>query len=413
MKKKVILIVLSFAILSILSFGNIVGAENISDLQNQKNELQEQINQTNQEISDLQIELTENLEQLNNLNLKISTYEKDVASLEENLSKISVEIEEIEVELEIIEENYYIQKELLVNRIVALYEAGDILYLDVLLNSNSVSDFISNYFLIGEIVKHDNQLLETIETQKIQIETIKHTLTQREETLNSLKENKEKTAISLENSKIIRNSYIAKLTEEEKAMQEKIDKYQTELNSIDSQITLLTSISIGENYVGGEFVWPAPGYTTITSNFGMRVHPIFKVNRMHTGTDIAMPTGSYIVSSNDGVVIKSVYTSSYGNMVMIDHGGGISTLYAHGSEIIAQTGDTVKKGDLIMKAGSTGWSTGPHLHYEVRINGTPMDPMEFLSKQAEYLQKESQNEENQVDEVNNNQEDKINEGENL
>jgi len=337
MKKKVILIVLSFAILSILSFENIVGAENISDLQSQKNELQEQINQTNQEISDLQIELTENLEQLNNLNLKISTYEKDVASLKENLSKILVEIEEITAELEIIEENYYIQKEALIDRVVALYEAGDVLYLDVLLNSNSVSDFISNYFLIGEIVKYDNELLETIETQKIQIETIKNTLTEREKNLNLLKQNKEKTAISLENSKIIRNSYIAKLTEEEKAMQEKIDKYQTELNSLDAQITLLTSINLGEDFVGGEFIWPAPGYSTITSKFGMRFHPVLKVNNLHKGTDIAMPTGSYIIASNDGVVIKSMYTTGYGNMVMLDHGGGITTLYAHGSEIIAQT----------------------------------------------------------------------------
>ena len=109
-----------------------------------------------------------------------------------------------------------------------------------------------------------------------------------------------------------------------------------------------------------------------------------------------MPTGSYIVASNDGVVIKSMYTTGYGNMVMLDHGGGITTLYAHGSEIVAQTGQTVKKGDLIMKAGSTGWSTGPHLHFEVRINGTPMDAMEFLSKQSEYLQEETENENNET-----------------
>ena len=406
MRKKVTLIVMAFAILSILSLKNIVGAENLNDLQNQKNELQEQIDEANQEISDLKIELTENLEQLNNLNLKITTYEQEVASLEENLSELATEVEEITDKLVVIEENYNIQREALIDRVVALYEAGDILYLDVLLNSNSVSEFVSNYFLIQEIVKYDNELLETIEIQKTQIETIKDTLTKRKETLDTLKANKEKTAISLENSKIIRNSYIAKLTEDEKVMQEKIDKYQAELNSIDSQITLLTSLNLGEDFVGGEFIWPAPGYTTITSNYGMRVHPIFKVNRMHTGTDIAMPTGSYIVASNDGVVIKSVYTSSYGNMVMIDHGGGITTLYAHGSEIVAQTGDTVKKGDLVMKAGSTGWSTGPHLHFEVRINGNTMDPMEFLSKQAEYLQEESQNEENS------NKEDKTNGGKN-
>ena len=343
MKKKVALIFIALVILLILSLINIVDAENISDLQNQKNELQEQINEANQEISDLQIELTENLEQLNNLNLKITTFEQEVASLEENLIKITSEVEKISTKLNIIQESYNTQREALANRVVALYEAGDIVYLDVLLNSSSVSEFVSNYFLIGEIVKYDNELLETIETQKIQVETIKNTLTEREETLNSIKENKEKTAISLENSKIIRNSYIAKLTEEEKAMQEKIDKYQTELNNIDAQITLLTSLNLGEDFVGGEFIWPAPGYSTITSKFGMRYHPVLKVNSLHKGTDIAMPTGSYIVSSNDGVVIKSMYTTGYGNMVMIDHGGGITTLYAHGSEIIAQTRTNSKK----------------------------------------------------------------------
>lgn len=337
MRKKVVLIVLAFSILLIISLKNIVGAEDLSDLQNQKNELQEQITEANEQIEDLQIELTENLEQLNNLNFKIATYEEEISSLEENLNKLSLEVEEITAKLSIIEESYNTQKEALANRIVALYEAGDILYLDVLLNSNSVSEFVSNYFLIGEIVKYDNELLETIEAQKIQIETIKNTLTERKETLDEIKENKEKTAISLENSKIIRNSYIAKLTEDEKAMQEKIDKYQTELNSIDAQITLLTSLNIGEDFVGGEFIWPAPGYSTITSKFGMRYHPVLKVNNLHKGTDIAMTTGSYIIASNDGVVIKSMYTTGYGNMVMIDHGGGITTLYAHGSEIIAET----------------------------------------------------------------------------
>jgi len=337
MNKKVALIIFAFSIMAIIASSTMVGAENLNDLHNKKNEIQEQITQSNEQIEDIKIELTENLEQLNNLNQKITTYEEEIFTLEENLSKISTEIEDISARLNIIEESYSIQKEALENRIVALYEAGDIIYLDVLLSSNSFSEFISNYFLIGEIVKYDNELLETIESQKIQIETIKNTLTERKESLDSIKKNKEKTSIALENSKIIRNSYIAKLTDDEKAMQEKIDKYQTELNSIDSQIALLTSINIGEDYVGGEFIWPSPGYSTITSKFGWRFHPVLKVNNLHKGTDIAMPTGSYIIASNDGVVIKSMYTTGYGNMVMIDHGGGITTLYAHGSEIIAGT----------------------------------------------------------------------------
>lgn len=408
MKKKVILVL---TILLTILFSTIVVAENLNDLQNKKNELQNQITESNEQIEDIKIELTENLEQLNSLNQKIETYETEISSLEENLSKISLEIDDITVKLNSIEESYNLQREALQNRLVALYEAGDIYYLDVLLKSNTISEFISNYYMIGEIARYDNELLENIGKQKNEIETIKTTLTERKNSLESIKKNKEKTTISLENSKIIRNSYINKLTDDEKAMQEKIDKYQAELNSLDAQITTLTSLNIGEDYIGGEFMWPAPGYSTVTSKFGMRYHPVLKITNLHKGNDIAMPTGSYIVASNDGVVTQAFYTTGYGNMIMIDHGGGITTLYAHGSEIISQVGDTVKKGDLIMKAGSTGWSTGPHLHFEVRINGTPIDSIEFLNNQSKYLGNEENNEPDENNQINqeNNQ---VNGGEN-
>lgn len=381
MNKKVILVILVI-ILSLIGFYGIVLAEDLSELQNQKNELQNQINESNEQIQEIQIELTENLEQLNNLKEKIYTYESEIASLENNLNDVEKEIETVTDKLSIIEENYNLQRMALQNRIVALYEAGDIVYLDVLLSSNSVSEFISNYYLIGEIVRYDNELLENIENQKTQIEEIKNSLEEKQENIKTVKKNKEKTTIALENAKVIRNSYINKLTLEEKETQSKIDEYQTELNNLEAQILALTTGNIGSDYIGGEFAWPAPGYTTITSRFGMRIHPILKVARVHSGTDIAMPTGAYVIAANDGVVIQAMYTTGYGNMVMIDHGGGVVTLYGHGSEIIAQTGQEVKKGDIIMKAGSTGWSTGPHLHFEVRINGTAVDSLPFITKQS-------------------------------
>ena len=129
----------------------------------------------------------------------------------------------------------------------------------------------------------------------------------------------------------------------------------------------------------------------------MRVHPILKTYSVHKGTDIGAPTGSYVVASNDGTVITSTYTTGYGNMIMIDHGGGIVTLYAHGVELIAKLRDQVKKGDLIMKAGSTGWSTGPHLHFEVRFNGQAIDSLEFLQNQSKYLNTENGEIRNDID----------------
>lgn len=352
MNKKTALTIICVVVILIFLTG-IVGAENLNELQDKKNELQNQITQSNEQIDQIQIELTENLEQLNSINEKIYGYESEISSLEKNLGDIEQEIQAVTEKLNLVEENYNLQRDVLQNRLVALYESGDIVYLDVLLNSNSISDFISNYYLIGEIAKYDNKLLENIENQKTQIENVKTKLEENKENVKTIKKNKEKTTIALENSKIIRNSYINKLSEQEKETQSKIDVFETELNNIEAQIVALTTGNIGLDYVGGEFAWPAPGYTTITSNFGMRYHPIFKVNRMHSGTDIGMPTGAYIVAANDGVVIKSMYTTGYGNMVMIDHGGGVATVYGHGSEIIAQTGQTVKRGDIIMKAGST------------------------------------------------------------
>lgn len=380
MNKKRILIIF-IILLSLIGLCGIVVAENLEDLQNKKSDLQNQINESNEQIQEIQIELTENLEKLNSIEEKIYNYESEIALLETDLNDIEAEIEKTTEKLNIVEENYNLQKEAFQSRMVAIYESGDIVYIDVLLHSNSFSDFISNYYLIGEIAKYDNNLLENIEEQKKQIETTKTLLEEKKKNLQQLKNNKEKTTIALENSKIIRNSYISKLTDQEKETQNKINEYQTELNNLESQIVALTTGNIGSDYIGGEFAWPAPGYTTITSRYGMRIHPILKTARVHTGTDIAMPTGAYIIAANDGVVIKSMYTTGYGNMVMIDHGGGVSTLYGHGSEIIAQTGQEVKKGDIIMKAGSTGWSTGPHLHFEVRINGTAVDSLPYITNQ--------------------------------
>jgi murein DD-endopeptidase MepM/ murein hydrolase activator NlpD len=124
--------------------------------------------------------------------------------------------------------------------------------------------------------------------------------------------------------------------------------------------------------------WPVPGYSRISSYYGMRIHPIFKTKKLHTGIDIPAPTGTAITSAGDGTVIFSDWLGGYGKAVMIDHGGGMVTLYAHNSATNAKVGQTVKRGATIAKAGSTGNSTGPHLHFEVRKNGAYVDPIPWL-----------------------------------
>ncbi len=400
MPKKIILTCLLIVVV-LVSFTTVVIADDLIDLQNRKNELNNQITEANEQVENIQIELTDTLKQIDNLDQKIETYQGQVDELNGKLETLQNQIKTAEEKLTNLENNYKIQRKTFQNRIVAQYEAGDVQYLDVLLSSNTLSEFISNYYLIGEIAKYDRNLLDNIDRQKNEIEKIKTTLTEREKNLKTVKENKEKTATALENAKVIKNSYAKQLTDSEKETQAKIAEYQRELDNLEAQIVTITSIKVGEDYVGGEFAWPAPGYSTITSKYGMRVHPILKTHRVHSGTDIAMPMGAYIIAANDGVVTKAGYSSTgYGNMVLIDHGGGVSTLYGHGSEILVQTGQTVKRGDIIMKAGSTGWSTGPHLHFEVRINGQHVDSLPYIT--GKKITKETDN--NQENTTSENQE---------
>ena len=401
MPKKIILTCLLVMLVGLVCFTTVVVADDLSDLQERKNELNSQITEANEQVENIQIELTDTLKQIDNLDQKIETYQTQVDELNGKLETLQNQIKTAEEKLINLENNYKIQRKTFQNRIVAQYEAGDVQYLDVLLSSNTLSEFISNYYLIGEIAKYDRNLLDNIDRQKNEIEKIKTALTEREKNLKTLKENKEKTATALENAKVIKNSYAKQLTESEKETQAKIAEYQKELDNLEEQIVAITSIKVGEDYVGGEFAWPAPGYSTITSKYGMRVHPILKTHRVHSGTDIAMPMGAYIIAANDGIVTKAGYSSTgYGNMVLIDHGGGVSTLYGHGSEILVQTGQTVKRGDIIMKAGSTGWSTGPHLHFEVRINGQHVDSLPYIT--GKKITKETDN--NQENTTTDNQE---------
>ena len=375
--KKIYLIVFIIIILTTI-ITNISYAENIEELQNEKQQIKDELSKANEELEHMQIELTDNLTAISKIDLQIQEKDGEWQKTNEELEKIKQEINVIKEKLNRLEKSYNKQKDMCEKRLVALYEMGKTTYLDVLLNSKNITEFISNYYLIGEIAEYDNDLLDTIQREKNSIETISKDLNTKNEELNSIKASEEKTLVALENARTIRNSYVNSLSEDEKKLKEQADECQNKLNLIDSQILFLTVGEIDSDYVGGEFLWPTPGYKTITSYFGTRLHPILKTYRIHYGIDIGAPNGAYVVAANSGVVTTSSYLSASGNAIIIDHGGGVSTLYAHASELIAQVGDKVEKGDVIMKVGSTGLSTGPHLHFGISINGKYVDPLPYL-----------------------------------
>ena len=390
--RKILCIVLAFVVcsFSIMPFvyaednetntSNTNSTNQTTDLHTQQQELQNQINEATGQLEDVQDDLTENLQQVQKLDERIANSQSELDELNTQITELQTSIDEVGERLKEAEDRYNRQQEILETRLVAMYESGETNYLDVILSSRSISDFLSNYFLITELAGYETDLLNDMEEQKNEIDKEKRNLDDTQQQLATIKANQTKTAKVLENTKSVRQNFINKLTDEEKNIQAQIDEYNRQFEEINNEILALALEGLDTQYIGGVFAWPVPGYTRITSKYGMRTHPITGVYKLHTGVDIGAPMGASFVAANDGIVVKAGYNGAYGNMVIIDHGGGVQTLYAHGSEIMVNVGDVVKKGEtVVLKVGSTGYSTGAHAHFEVRINGKVTDPMPYIT----------------------------------
>ena len=353
--------------------------KNLDDLQIEKSNLESDIEASNSEIQFIESELTATVAEIAEINQQIIDKEMEIETLTAQEDDLLRYIAKAEYELEESNKRYEKQKQLLETRLVAMYETGDMSYLDLLFNSKSISEFLSNYFLIEEIAKADTELLEIVEAERVYNKKLKETLDTKKLVLIASRETREKNAIALENMGVIKNSRLKKLTEEEIELHQKIEEYQNQIAEIETEIRLLALANIGEQYVGGTMAWPVPGYTRITSRFGMRDHPITGVYKLHTVVDIGAPRGAHFIAANDGIVTYAGWNTAYGNMVIVDHGGGITTLYAHGDEILVNVGDTIYQGHPVLKVGSTGYSTGPHAHFEVRINGEYVEPLDYIT----------------------------------
>ena len=264
------------------------------ELEQKRIELRNKIDEAGKNLENINVELTENLEAINNLDKEIYEYESQINDITTNLENIEDKINQTEVDLKNIQQRYDHQKELLEKRLVYAYEEGPTRYIDVLLSSKSVVDFISRYYLVAEILEYDKGLLEDIAKEKEEIEQIEQSLITSKNNLKIIKTEQKKMIIGLENAKVERNSYINILTEQEKEIQEELEVYRAELDLVEVEV-LMNALKY--QYVGGTFAWPAPGYYTITSHYGMRLHPVIKVYRLHSGMDIGAPYRKYSNSS--------------------------------------------------------------------------------------------------------------------
>ena len=368
-------------------------AEDITNLQEKSNTITESLNETNNRLQAVQDQLSSNMQELQELDSQIASSQEEINKIDTDVNDLVKQVEEKEKKLEEAQEQYDKIQALVDARMLKIYATPKFQTIQVLLESKNVTEFLTTYYAIQEATKADKNLMKSVKEEKDEIEITKKILIEKKEQIVTSKKTQQKKAQVLSNTKKMREYYISKLSTEEQELQAKIDEYNNQVSEIEAEIKLLALNSISADYIGGPMIWPTPGYTTITSEYGMRTHPVTGAYKLHTGVDIGAPLESSFVAAANGIVSKATFSPAYGNMVIIYHGGGVQTLYAHGNEIMVQVGQTVSAGTEILKVGSTGYSTGPHAHFEIRINGQTVNPLDYLS---------SKTFEKKVEETNNN-----------
>ena len=308
----------------------------LDELQKEKKNLENNIQESNNQIEIVKSELSDILIYLEEVTLEISQKNLEIDKLTLENEKLKIYINNVQADLDDITEDYTKKKATLDKRLVASYKMGKTSYLDVLLNSKGLISFISNYYLLSEMITTDKKLINECSDAQKYMQELETSLLEKQKNLEDNKEKIDNNKNYLENMEKIKEKQVEELSDAEAALYAQINAYQSEIENVEKEIRALNIANVGSEYIGGKMAWPVPGYTRITSPFGMRTHPITGIYKLHTGTDIGAPYGANFIAANDGIVLKAEYNSAYGNMVIIDHGGGINTLYAHGSEILVQ-----------------------------------------------------------------------------
>lgn len=367
----------------LLSSVGIVYATSSQELRNQQSDIDAKIEQTNTEIAGVKSQMTAALSQINTLNSEISGYENDITKLQTQLEGVNAQITEKETNIAEQETKYAEQKKLLEERLVALYESGTTSYLDMLLTSEDLSDFISNYYLIEQMAEADEALLEKIENTKKQIEAEKEYLVSAKTELETTKQAIEQKKTSLASSVSKKKAVVSSLTAEEAELQAQLEEFEEDKRRIQAELAKIASNYTGEVVApsAAGYISPIPGKTKRNITTGYYGY------KGHTGVDFACSSGTTIVAVKSGTVVTSTALRnskgryrSYGEYVVIDHHDGTMTLYAHmlsGSRVVGP-GQSVSQGQAIGQVGSTGNSTGPHLHFEVRVGGRDVNPTPYL-----------------------------------
>ena len=392
MKKKTVTLVASLLCGSIMMATPYWYQAQDEDLTNQLSNIQQQMTNEANKKSEAEKTIGTVYEQLHAIQIELDTATAGLKQVQAERIQLDQDITKTESELKAAQARLQSREKVFYKRVRDIYINGRLSYLDVVVGSKDFSDFANRMEMLKRILQSDMDLINTIKTEREEIASKKAKLEEDRAKVLELEK------VAQEKQNLINQKKAERQAVLERAMNDRdtAERAYNELMASSASITAMLQQRAAERAAaaaaasqggggGGGATWvqgtgqlAAPVNAPITSDFGWRIHPIYGTRRLHAGTDFGVDEGTPVHAADGGVVVEAGWISGYGYTVIIDHGNGMSTLYAHNSDVAVSPGQTVSKGQVVSYSGNTGGSTGPHLHFEVRINGEPTDPMGYL-----------------------------------
>lgn len=353
----------------------------IDDLKSEASDLRSQQKELQNQLAAIKADKDKALEQKTLLEQQINATQAEINTIQAQIDKYDDLIAQKQEELAQAEAQEQAQYELFCERVRYMEEQGEVSYWSILFSSKDFADLLDNAMMVEEIMDYDNQVMDELIAIREQIAQDKADLETAREEQEAAKKEQEAAKASLKSQESEVDALIAQISSQQAEVEKAEAQMKAAAAEIDRQVAaaekeLAAQISTVVSESG--FMWPLPGYNTLSSLFGGRTHPVTGKPNNHTGIDIPAPSGTSILAAKSGVVTTSTYNSSYGNYVVVSHSDGTSTLYAHMVRRGVSKGQTVSQGQVVGYVGTTGSSTGNHLHFEIRVNGVRQDPVNYF-----------------------------------